>query len=275
MAPPKQRVELVKSESRRIQQYLGVLSAEDLARPSACDAWEVRDVVAHLIGGVDLFAANISRGVQGDPTPPEGFPPAGVSSLMARLEAGAQRAISMRESLDDQLLTTFAARCEDLTQLVEGLATNDWNKLCYHPGKVISVATYVDLRSAELAVHEWDIRSKLDDSAELSIRSLQAIMDLMPAFVVGTLFRPGERQSASERFRFELTGVVPGSHDIVVKNGDSHMEPAGNGLAGVTFRCDTETFALLVYGRTSLDKAESEGRLTVEGDRGLASLISG
>ena len=62
MASPEQRVELVKSESRRIQQYLGVLSAEDLVRPSACDAWEVRDVVAHLTGGVDLIAANISRG---------------------------------------------------------------------------------------------------------------------------------------------------------------------------------------------------------------------
>ena len=58
MASPEQRVELVKSESRRIQQYLGLLSAEDLARPSACDAGEVRDVVAHLIGGIDLFAAN-------------------------------------------------------------------------------------------------------------------------------------------------------------------------------------------------------------------------
>ena len=145
MASPEQRVELVKSESLRIQQYLTVLSAEDMARPSACDAWEVRDVVAHLTGGVDLFAANISRGVQGDSTPPEGFPPASVSSLMARMEAGAQRAISLRESTGDQLLTTFAARCEDLTQLLEGLAARDWEKLCYHPAKVISVATYVCL----------------------------------------------------------------------------------------------------------------------------------
>ena len=36
MASPEQCVELVKSESLRIQQYLTVLSAEDMARPSAC-----------------------------------------------------------------------------------------------------------------------------------------------------------------------------------------------------------------------------------------------
>ncbi|MEE3012951.1 MAG: maleylpyruvate isomerase family mycothiol-dependent enzyme [Chloroflexota bacterium] len=275
MTTQQQRVALVKSESRRIQQYLSGLSAEDLARPSACDAWEVRDVVAHLIGGVDLFAANISRGVQGDSTPPDGFPPAGVSSLMARLEAGAQRAISLRESMGDPILTTFAARCEHLNQLLEGLAVHDWERLCYHPGKVISVATYVDLRLAELVVHEWDIRSKLDASAQLSNQCLPAVMDLMPAFVVGTLFRPGTKQSASGRFRFELTGLVSGSHEIVVENGYSHMEAPGNGPTRATFRCDTETFALLVYGRVSLDKAESEGRLTVQGDREFASLISG
>ena len=273
MASQEQRIEKLKSESRRIQQYLSVLSAEDLAGPSACDAWEVRDVVAHLIGGVDLFAANISRGVQGDSTPPAGFPPAGVSSLMARLEAGAQRAISLRESMGDRILTTFAARCEHLNQLLEGLAVHDWERLCYHPGKVISVATYVYLRLAELVVHEWDIRSKLDASAQLSSECLPAVMDLMPTFVIGTLFRPGASQSASGRFRFELTGVASGSHDIVVENGDSYMEAAGNEPASVTLRCDVETFALIAYGRTSLDKSESEGRLTVEGDREFASLF--
>ena len=81
-------------------------------------------------------------------------------------------------------------------------------------------------------------------------------------------------RSASGRFRFELTGVASGSHDIVVENGDSRIEPLGNGSASATFKCDTETFALLVYGRISLDKAESEGRLTVAGDREFASLIS-
>ena len=275
MASPEQRVDLVKSQSQRIQTYLGVLSDQDMAQLSACDAWEVRDVVAHLTSAVDMYSVNISRGVRGDSTPPDGFPPASVSALLARLESGAQRAISLRENMGDQLLTTFAAQCEDLTQILEGVDARDWQKLCYHPAKVISVSTYVDLRLAELAVHEWDIRSKLDASAQVSSECLPAVMDLMYAFVVGTLFRPGNKQSASGRFRIDLTGVVSSRHDIVVENGDSYMETAGNGPASVTFRCDAETFALLAYGRTSLDKAESEGRLTVEGDREFASLFDG
>ena len=275
MVSPEQRVELVKSESQRIQQYLEGRSNEDLTRLSACDAWEVRDVVAHLTASVDLYDATISRGIKGDSTPPEGLSSAGVSSLMTRLEENTQRVIDFRQNIGDQLLTTFTERCEDLTRLLEGLAGRDWEKLCYHPGKVISVAAYVDLRLAELAIHEWDIRSKLDASAQLSRQCLPAVMDLMPAFVVGTLFRPGSMQTETIRFRFELTGLVSGNHDIVVENGNVHMESTGETTASVTFKCDTETFVLLAYGRTSLNKAESEGRLTVQGNRKFASLISG
>jgi uncharacterized protein (TIGR03083 family) len=275
MVSPEQRVELIKSESQRIQQYLEARSNEDLTRLSACDAWEVRDVVAHLAASVDLYDATISRGIKGDSTPPKGLSSAGVSSLLTRLEENTQRVIDFRQNIGDQLLTTFTTRCEDLTRLLEGLAGRDWEKLCYHPGKVISVATYVDLRLAELAIHEWDIRSKLDVSAQLSRQCLPAVMDLMPAFVVGTLFRPGRMQTETIRFRFELTGLVPGNHDIVVENGNVHMESTGEAKASVTFGCDTETFVLLAYGRTSLNKAESEGRLTVQGKRKFASLIGG
>jgi|TARA_B100001971_G_scaffold15747_1_gene12333 uncharacterized protein (TIGR03083 family) len=274
MASPEQRIELVKSESRRIQQYLGVLSAEDMARPSACDAWEVGDVVAHLTAAVDLYEAAISKGITGDSNPPEGLSAAGVSSLMTRLEENTQRVINLRQDMGDQLLTAFSKRCEDLTQLLESLADTDWQKLCYHPGKVIPVATYVDLRLAELAIHEWDIRSKLDVSTELSALCLPAVMDFISAFVVGTMFRPGIGQTETIRFRFELTGTVPSSHDIVVENRNVHMESAREATPNVTFRCDTETFVLVAYGRISLNKAESEGRLTVKGDRELASLFS-
>ena len=275
MASTEQRVKLVKSESERIQQFLGALSSEALTQPSACDRWEVRDVVAHLTGAVDLFAGNITRGVNGDSSPPEGFPPPSAAALAARMEAGAQRAITLRESMGDQLLTTFAGRCQDLNQLLAGLDAGDWEKPCYHPAAVIPVRSYIDLRLAELAVHEWDIRSNLEASAHLSVECLPALMDLIPAFVVGRLFRPGSKLSTAARYRFELTGELPGRHDIVVENGDSSMEPAGTSPASATFKCDTETFALLAYGRTTVEKAESEGRMTVEGDRELVSQFGG
>ncbi len=275
MATPEDRVSLVRTESDRLKQYLGTLSPEDWRHPSACDAWEARDVVAHLIFGVDMYAENISRGVGGDSSPPGGVTTLDAAGMAARMQANAQRAIALRESLGEQLLPTFSERCDALNQLLAGLGSQDWDKLCYHPAAVIPVRTFIDLRIAELAVHEWDIRSKLEVSSPVSAPSLKVIMDVMPGFIVGHLFRPGAKLSEPVRFRIELTGAAPGSHDIMVESGQARMEPSGPAAPDVTLRCDTETFVLLAYGRTTAVSAISDGRITVEGDRGLAAQFNG
>jgi hypothetical protein len=218
-----------------------------------------------------MFAENISRGVRGDSSPPEGFPPAGMVDMAARMEANAHRSIALRESLGETLLPTFSARCDYLTLLLAGLGSKDWDKPCWHAAATISVRTYIDLRITELAVHEWDIRSKLEPSAHLSADCLPAIMDLIPVIVVGRLSQPGAGLSVPVRFRFQLTGAVPGRQDIVAGGGKARMEPATAGPAEVNFHCDTETFVLLAYGRTNVESEAAEGRLLIEGDRGLAA----
>ena len=213
------RISLVKRESERIKQYLNTLTPLDLSQPSACEGWEVQDVVAHLTMAVDNFTGNISRRLQGDASPPEGFPPAGQGDMNARMAANAQRAVAFRESLGADLLPAFSARCGSLDELLAGLGPLDWEKPCYHPLAPTSVRTFVDLRLTELVIHEWDIRSRLDASAHVSVDSLPAAMDLIPGFVVGRLFQPGTGGASAVRYRFDLTGAVPGSHDIVIEDG--------------------------------------------------------
>ena len=53
-----EKVRLVKEESARIAQYLNSLSLDSWATQSACDAWQVRDVLAHLTGSMEMFGAN-------------------------------------------------------------------------------------------------------------------------------------------------------------------------------------------------------------------------
>ena len=158
-----------------------------------------------------------------------------------------------------------------MNQILCGLGLQDWEKPSYHPAAIIPVRTFIDLRITELAVHKWDIRSRLEDSAHLSTDCLPAIMDLISEFIVGRLFQPGSRLSRTARYSFELRGAVPERHDILVEDGKARMEPAGTTAAQVTFRCDTETFALLAYERFTVNKAESDGLIALEGDRGLAA----
>ena len=271
MTSPQDRIQLVKLESDRLKKYLGALPADAWNKPSACEAWQVRDVVAHMTMGGEMFSGNVARGLANDPSPSEGMPPAGSADMAARMAANAERAISIRESLGEQLLPAFGARCDDLDRLLAGIGPQDWDKPCYHPAGPITVRTYVDLRLTELMVHEWDIRSKLEGSAHMPEKCLPAMVDFISAFIVGYLFKPGSKLGTPVRYRFELTGAVSSRHDIMVEDGRAHMQAAGTAAADVTFRCDAETFVLLVYERITLAAAVSDGRISVGGNRELAA----
>ena len=274
MDAPEEQVELVRAESERLKQYLSSLPPNAWNEPSACDRWQVRDVVAHLAGGAEFYATMISRGLQGDASPPEGLPAAGgvnASTINEMNEMNAQRAISYSERLGDQVLPTFTATNDKLNQLFAGLDRKDWNTPCYHPmAGTIPAQTFMSLRLRELAMHEWDIRSTLEPAPHLSTDSLPIFMQAMPR-VFRRSFRAGSRLSIPIRYRFDLTGAVTLKTDIVVEGDQAHMQDAGEPTADVTFGCDTEIFVLLMFGRIALEAAISEGHVSVEGDREQAT----
>ena len=265
-----EKVQLVKDESARIGEYLKTLKPDAWSTQSACDAWQVRDVVAHLTGAVERFGPNIVRGAAGDSSAPDGMPQAGVGDMAARLRANAQVAIDYRESLGTGLLATYNEGRVKFDEYLSGLQDEDGDKLCYHAAGTISVETYLNLRLTELIVHEWDIRSRLEPAPVMSAESLPAIIEMFPVFVVGRLFDPGANMAASARFRFEITGSAPGSYDIVAGGGQkAMMESASDKRPDAIFGCDSQTFVLLVYGRLSLEKVMADGLIVVTGDTSL------
>ena len=48
MSTKAELVNVVQTESERLQQYLTALPADAWRKPSACALWDIRDVVAHL-----------------------------------------------------------------------------------------------------------------------------------------------------------------------------------------------------------------------------------
>src|SRR4029077_21105511 len=100
-------------------------------QPSACERWDVGAVVGHLTWVAELYADSISRGIQGDVSPPAGFPPAGTSTSASLHAFLAQSAIAHREQLGDQRLATFRARTTQLHRLLAGLSSQAWETPCY------------------------------------------------------------------------------------------------------------------------------------------------
>ena len=54
-------VPIVHTETNGLAQFLDTLSADDWRRPSACELWTIRDVVAHLIWVADFYTDTVSR----------------------------------------------------------------------------------------------------------------------------------------------------------------------------------------------------------------------
>lgn len=132
--------------------------------------------------------------------------------------------------------------------------------------------SYPYLTMQEIVLHAWDIRSRFDPAARLSVESLPTLMQgivlqLGPPW--GAAFGQGAGLSLPVCSRWEVTGVVPGRHDIVGEDGTCLLEPASATAAHVTFRGDTETCVLLIYGRLTLESASASGRLIIEGEHGL------
>ena len=269
MATSEELAALVSSESARLLEYFKGLSEDDWATQSACDAWNSADVVAHMTMAVDMFSGNIERGANGDSSPPEGMGPPEEFDLAGRMAANATRAVAMRESLGETLVEAFSQNCDRLNALMARMGPDDWQKRCYHPASYLSVRRYLILRLAEMSIHEWDIRSRLEGSARLPYAVASTLPELLPGFVVGRFFLPGSEITSPSRFRFNLTDG--GSHDIVAGGGELRMEDSTSDAADVTFSCSASTFALLAYGRISVEEAVASGNMTIDGDGELAA----
>jgi uncharacterized protein (TIGR03083 family) len=261
-------VKLVQAESAQLAHYLHTLPSDAWCRPSVCHRWKVRDVIGHLILGAELYLSVVSRGLQGNVAPLEGFPQAGTVNAAAASPLFDQMSVARRESLGDQLLATFIATSDQLHQVFARCGLQEWETLCYHPAGLLPVRTLVALRLTEVVMHGWDIRSQLAPDAHLSPESFPAFLEVIAA-AIGWAFWPGVQRAAPARYRFEVTGSVALRTDIVVEGNQASLEPVDATQANVTFYCTTEPFILLLYGRLSLPEAIAAGRITAEGDTGL------
>ena len=273
MNSPEGRVRLALSESERLKEYVSGLSEDAWSRPTACDRWDVRDMVAHLVLATEFQMGMISRGLDCDSSPPPGFHPAGASkSGGAGANATHRATIGRRDTLGDHLHEVFESTSDDMDRLLAGIGPSNWDPPCYHSGAIVPVRSYLDLRIMELIMHGWDIRSKLESEAHLEPESLPAFMDLLPLFV-NVMLRPEPPTGAPTRLRFDLSPVAQAC-DIVVDGSTARVDGANAADPDVTFKCDPEAFVLVMWGRESMDSAIADGRMIVDEANAVATDFS-
>ena len=275
-------VKLIYTESERLKQYVNTLTPDDLEHPTPCEDWNVGDILAHFVWGWPneehggTYADIIERGRRGDTATPAGFPPPGSPLPGPAVDAlYSQGALTQRQKLGGQLLPVFVQTCDSLDDLLRNIGPEDWDKPCYHTHGLRPAHSFLPTLVQEFAVHEWDIRTSLQEpSPMLSPASISFLMTKHAQNRNRPWRVPFPRPARAAdplRYRFDMTGPGADKQDMVVTGDTARMEPAAETPAHLEVRGDTGTFVLLLYGRLSLHEAITSGGIEAQGDLVLAS----
>ena len=267
-------IDLLEREAGQFLDFLQGLPAEAWQTPSACAGWTVADVIGHLTS-VDL-SNRLVRGLDGDYSAPEGSPAPGQHDEDAFARSIYQWAVDASQRLGDGLLADFTQRINETVTLFRQVGDDQWDSLVYWPPGPMPVRTLLTQRIAELTMHGWDIRSRLEADYHLSDGSVTALLDTVDR-AARRAFRPDPLlQGRSLCYRFSVTQPSQRTLDLVLSDDVARVveDETGpsTGPADVTFQCDGETCVLVMYGRLTPDDAVGAGRLLVAGgDPYLAS----
>lgn len=136
-------------------------SDDDLARASGSSEWDIAQVLSHLGSGAEIHRATVQAALDGKPNPGSDFN----KSVWARWDA-----MSRREQADGFLASNPAA-----IELYESLDAATRATLRVDVGFMpapVDVATSGRLRLSEQALHSWDVRVGVDESATLTPEAL-------------------------------------------------------------------------------------------------------
>jgi hypothetical protein len=136
------------------------------------------------------------------------------------------------------------------------------------------VETLLTQRIAELTMHGWDIRSRLEADYHLSDGSVAALLDTVDR-AARRAFRPDPLLSGRPlRYRFRINHPEERAVDLVLSDTIAEIveDTGADAQPDVTFECDGEACVLILYGRLTPDDAVADRRLMIaDGDVYLAS----
>ncbi len=267
---PQERVEILRQEVEAFKRRAAALSRADWEKPSACVGWTVADVVAHLVG--QAFALTVSRGLQGDYSPPPGAPAVAVHNEDEFARNIFQRAFNTRAEAGDRLMETLAERLDEAVRVFDTVGPDQWENQCYWPPGPEPVRVMLDMRISELSMHAWDVCSRFDADYRLSDGATRVLMGTVTR-AARRAFRPEPGLERPQTIRFVIGSPVAAAYDLVFSAEGAALRDSQDGRganADATFRCDGETYVMVMYGRLTASEAMASGRLTWEGDEGLA-----
>jgi uncharacterized protein (TIGR03083 family) len=268
----------VLSDLQSIEQFVQRLTLDDWKTPSAVSEWTVGDVVTHLNLALSLYgritdlvvagrtgsgllrkAGQFSKNVVPAAAP-------ALNALNSAIPKVLDRALS-----PEVLKGQFAASARSLRDKVERIGPGDYPKPVYYMGGPWPLSFFLAAVDNELAIHGWDMASRLTTGAHLSIDA----RIVLPSFywsATSWMFHPpkGAEGTVQAVLRDPNTVLWWTIRAAGVTTGRGTVENPT-----VTITGDCGAFSLLLSGRITLDDALRAGSMRTEGNGDLARQFLG
>ncbi|MGH1494024.1 MAG: maleylpyruvate isomerase N-terminal domain-containing protein [Acidimicrobiales bacterium] len=256
------RVEVIRSETRRVTGLLSELSSEELDH-QAIGGWTIREVVAHLMVVAEFYLDNIERGSAGDRAISGGRPAPGTGRGSIAAEGIRERAEQVAAVLNDAAVDRLREAGLALADRLDA----DESILefgCYHPGGVVPANRFNVLFLKELGLHEWDMFEALRAPWPMSRWGVDAAIQAMEEELASGSLRWVTDPSASPdaiSFRVITSGHVTVERDLVVEPGQTRLVAVDDQRESHSLlRVDGADFVLGLSGRHDLATVVEQGR---------------
>ena len=262
-----EKIRIIRALSNDLAGFLYTLP-EDVWRDadvyaSACDRWNMADVVAHLIDVANNFTLSIERAVSGNVSPPMGH-------RQLTSDEWVQSVISLRDAYGEDLFPEFNTACLRFNRLIMDLEPDQYELPAWHPFRVMTVERLIDLRAMELAVHGWDVRYGIDRSAAINPVAVPFLKGWVHRWLAAG-FRPRPASDPEAKLRFVLTDAGDESYDLTVRSNDFSLDTTDQTAAvDATLELDSSSYILFLMGRLPLRRSVRRGRIALQGDQDLA-----
>jgi uncharacterized protein (TIGR03083 family) len=254
----------------KIAEYLQELPYGEWSAPSACAAWSVAELVAHLVLVEALLGGSVNRGLRGD----NGLPPQANGSLAGWRDYRAGEIRRLGGLPPSDLLTLYRSGLEAIRPALARLAAGeDHPGGGWHPWGVQSLPWFAGQWLVEVSLHDWDLRVGRDPAAEVRADSFAGLGPELRARMA-RCFQPDLAQGARGTVRIALDG--PPAYAWLARVEASGLTPLDDGAAepDATIATDTGRYALVQTGRrVPGDFAGPAWR--VSGDAALAERVIG
>lgn len=247
-------IDLLDAQAATTRAIVESASDADFARPtSGCPGWTVKDVVAHLTTGAQMFEG-IARGTL-----------SGANWMEER-----QRRLAENAALPpDELRRRFTEADTSLVATFKSLSPTDLQAKRQHPAfGEVPVSQFLGMRISETAVHGWDIQSAANPDVGLDAPAMDAVGAALTAafpawFLADKIF--GLRTT----YRFVVDGA---ERTLAIDQGKAAWTSGGS--PDTTLTLDGGDFVLLISGRVSSQTLVDSGRAKTSGDKNAARQLS-